>query len=531
MKSLILAALMLSTMAFRAAAIGNVDYCTAGSRILLDTTVAMDEDLTSYRGNSCETDPNVKVIFDASAAPNGYGITATYQDGTIGAGGAIQIIGLSDDKAATTAPILIRIERNIFDTDAILYVKGSFPTTSIISIANNRFDVGVQHDLLMGIQTNFISAITIGDYDNYILMFTNMHFNIYDNQINVEDRSGSGTAYETYGIYGASHLYMSTEAGLLVQRNNITGSARSKCVGAYFPRYAFMMGNNTLAQIMGNNMDLVNGVMFHSPTVVVEGQYNSHADFSQNKGTLTPVHSSTYAIIVGPVNLTLTSSVEVADNEVVNIVTETASTSTRIFLNGPAHLRDDSGLYIWYNTMNTKGGSPQIGFGGMVTVEEQGKVYVVGNQMERQEALTLGLPPVYFYAINLRDEGNIAVSQNTFGSPNVNNKPLLIQTSADGTVTHAGNSTFDVCRNTWYSAELTDAATLSSSVSDNLKPLVTDPAMCPAEITSTTLAPITLPTTTTVVRTTVPEDNAAPSLASTCVAAVAAIGALMALLA
>lgn len=532
MKSLILAALMMGTMAFSAAAAGTMDYCSAGSRILLDRTVSLEDDLTSYRGQSCETDPNVKVIFDASNAPNGFGITATFQDGTIGAGGAIQIIGLSHDDAAATCPILIRIERNIFDTDAILYFAGSFPTSSLISISNNRFDVGVRHDLLLGINTNFISAITLGNYDTEMLMFTNVHFNIYDNTINVEDRSGGGDALETYGIYASSHLYMSSEAGILIQKNNFTGGSRSKSVAAYLPRYAFSMGNNTLVQIMGNNMDLVNGVMCHTPTIVVNGEYNCHADYSQNSGRLTPVHASTYAMIIGPLNLTASSSVEIADNEIVNIATETVSLSTRIFLNGPAHLRDESGLYIWFNTMNTKGGSPQMAFGGPVTVEQQGKVYFVGNQMERQEALTLGLPPVSFFTINVRDEGNIAVSQNTFGSPNTNNKPLMITISNSGTVTKAGNATFDVCRNSWYGADL-DATALNAAVHTSLQSVVTDPAMCPAEITTTTQAPATtVSATSTAVRTTVAEDNGVPSMLSARVAiAVAFVGALVTLLA
>jgi hypothetical protein len=537
MKAIILAALMMSSMALSAAAAGTQEFCTAGSRILVDRTVNLNSDLTAYNGMSCESDANVKIVFDATSAPNGFGITAKYTDGTIGAGGAIQIIGPDDNKAAATCPVLIRIERNIFETDAVMVITGSFSTTSQIFINNNKFDVGVSHDLTLGINTNFISAITFGNYEKEQLMFTNAQFNIYDNTIHVEDRSGGAEQLETYGVYASSHLYMSTGAGVHVMRNNFTGSSRKKAVGVYFPRYAYSLGNNTLFQITGNNMDLTNGVMFHSPTVFVSGEYDCHADFNQNYGRLTPVSSSNgnaYAMIIGPVNLTSTSSVEIADNVIENIAEQGQGTA-RMFVNGPVHVREQSGLYIWYNTMNTMGGSPQMAFGGPVTVEQQAKLYFVGNQMERQEALILALSPLSFYTITLRDEGNIAISQNKFGSPNGNNKPLMIALSTavgGGVVNYVNTSTLDVCRNTWYDAQL-DASALNAAVAPNLKAVVTDPAMCPAEITTTTMAPrTTSATSSTAPRTTVAEDNAAPAMLSARTAVVVAfIGAIASLFA
>ena len=537
MRSLVVAALMLSSMALSALGAGPQAYCSAGSRILTDRTIQMVDDLTSYNGVTCESDPKVKLVLDASKAPDGFGITATFTDGTIGAGGALQFIGPTGDRIGMVAPLLVRIERCIFEKDAVLHVQGSLPTSSLISISGNRFDVGAPHEVLRNINTNFISAITFGNYETEMVLGTNAQVTCYENNLHVEDATGDAQPYETYGIFASSHFYLGNDAGFLIQRNNITAKTVAnnfKAVGVYCPRYVFMIGNTTLTQIQGNTMELTNGIMFHSPSVAVSENCHGNADFSQNTATLLPVHESTYGAIIGPVNLTTTSTVEIADNVIVNRNDGAISNSVRMFMNGPAHLRDQSGLYLWFNTMNTQGGSPQITFGGPSRTEGEGKIMVVGNQMERMDGLTLGLSPLQWFSLIMEGSSSVTVSQNKFGATNGNNKPFFMtaSTSVDAPANAKGvNATFDVCHNLWYGSEFASQTALLDSIPNaNLKVMISDIAECPATITTTTLAPRTTTTRTTrSPGTTVPADNGAP-VATQAVAGAALLAAIVACL-
>lgn len=495
MRPVTVAALMLSAVALTARAAGTMDWCTADTRILTDRVITMNEDLTTYRGVNCESDPNVNIVFDASATADGWGVTATFSDGTIGEGGSLQIIGPAGDRANAVAPILIRIERNVFAKDAVLHVKGSFPTTSLISIAGNRFDVGKQHPILSGLSEDFISAITFGDVNIEMYLFTNVQFTVYDNVINVEDRTDGSKPYHCYGVYASSHLYLGNEAGFLVQRNKVTGATQdptSMAVGVHCPRYAFLVGNNTLVQISNNEMELTNGIAFQAPAVAISDYCTGHGDFSTNNARLTPAHDSTRTVVLGPVNMTASSTYEVGGNVVVNERPGATTDSVRMIVNGPVHVRGDSEFSMWFNKLNVQGGSPQLLFGGPVRTEQNGRVNIVGNELQRLDGLRLGLSPLQFFSLNIADNSTVSISQNACGGTNSNNPPLFIAaTNADDAPASGktANATLNVCWNSWFGSAFADVAAIEAAIDPKFHNMINDLSECPAFITTTTAAP------------------------------------------
>ena len=512
MKALTIAALLLSSAALTARAVGVVDYCTAAKPITATESqiVTLKDDLTSYQGNNCVVQPSARITYDGNNPPSGFGVVVTFSGGTVGNGGSLRVIYPNNNVAEAALSIVMRIENSEFQRDAAIYISGSFPVSSLISITGNTFDVSAKNSVFGAVSGTYITPIAFGQPDVEMQLYTGSQINILDNVIKVEDRGADVTAdYETYGVYVTSNIYATDGAGLLIRRNNITASAKSRAVGVYCPRYFFAVGNATAVQISENQLDVTNGILIHSPGLS-SVSHTSNCDISRNQGRLTPIHSSTNAINLGPVNITGHSQYNVNNNVIVNEDEAGAMFATRIVLAGAAHLRNRSSFRVGDNTLDVKGGSPQIAFAAMTQVDDDASITVIGNSLQRTDEQPASLSPFSFFGLALRDRTTMSISQNVLGAKNGNNRPQMIAVQSTTTeISKAPTSTFNLCHNMWYGSYFESDAQVADTLNARVRPLVRKLSDCPFWVDTTTTekpAPTTLPTLPTTIPTTTRDD-------------------------
>lgn len=506
------AAVMLSASALTAYGVGTVDYCSPATPISSNLIITLKDDLTNHQGIGCIVSPGVRLTFDGNNPPSGFGLSVSFSEGTIGAGGSLRITFPNNNVAASALSIVMRIENSVFQQDAALYMSGSFPVSSLLSISGNTFQgVSAKNSVLGNVPGTYIAAMVFGQSGVEMQMYLGAQINVVNNVINVADRGAdSSTNYDTYGVYFVYDIYATDGAGLLVRRNNITATSKSRSVGVYSPRYFFSVGNGTAVQISENNFDLQNGVMFVAPSIV-SGNQTNNCDLSRNLGRLAPIHGSGNAIHLGPLNITAVSRYDVNDNIIINDDAAMTSYPTRIFLAGVAHIRGNASFQIGYNIMNVRGGSPQISFGAQTIIEGKATATVIGNEMERIDNDPLNLAPFSFFQLRIRGDAVMSFSQNIVGANNADTKPQLITvTSTTTEVSKEDTASFDVCHNTWYGAKFADDASLSATLNPRIRPLITPLSSCPGWITTTTTTtpkPTTLPTIPSTLPTTTQEDQ------------------------
>ena len=156
MKALIITFLLAAGMANAAN-----QYCSGdiNSNMQVNSTSAASTNI----GSRCRLAPNRVLTLSGADLPQSGSLpaTSTFEDGTVGSGGALIVQGPSFEVAANCIPFIVTVKKNKFEVDAALRFAGSLPPSSIVTISDNELNNTKPHPAF-GYDDRVV-AILLGD--------------------------------------------------------------------------------------------------------------------------------------------------------------------------------------------------------------------------------------------------------------------------------------------------------------------------------------------------------------------------------
>ena len=156
----------------------------------------------------------------------------------------------------------------------------------------------------------------------------------------------------------------------------------------------------------------------------------------------------------------------------------------------PITLQGSAKFELCLNTFLSFGGSPQIKFGGAVSLIQQAQLLINSNSLSRGDAEACDLPFFMFENfIQLAAGAEMSLSQNDcFDQSGSNNKALLVAIAIGKMFTPCSTCAINFCLNNYYDELLQSQEALGVAISAVLIPILS-PIMSCSEAGYTTGAP------------------------------------------
>lgn len=145
----------------------------------------------------------------------------------------------------------------------------------------------------------------------------------------------------------------------------------------------------------------------------------------------------------------------------------------------PITLKGEARFELCLNSFISFGGSPQIRFGGAMSLVEKAKLLIVSNSMRRGDAEAADMPFVLFQNfISLATAAEMSLSQNDCYDNAGSSKALLVALSLGKMVTPCSTCPINFCLNKYYDELLESEAALGAAVTSSLASLISPVSKC-----------------------------------------------------